>query len=162
MPYKGFEFPIRIFFDDQVVTREGHIEARIASPLAAVDGLKVSDLEDKSLRPDTQQTVFVLSDRLPALVDQVRDFIAMRAVINRWKSDPHRSDEARKLALEREANSLDKLKKKVEGSIRDGLKQSQIIFRGSSHALKLKNGQTPGQSLRDDIARFWPNLYPAL
>ena len=51
VPYKDFEFPIRIFFDDQVVTREGHIEVRIASPLAVVDGLKVSDLEDKSLRP---------------------------------------------------------------------------------------------------------------
>lgn len=161
VPYKDFEFPIRIFFDDQVVTREGHIEVRIASPLAVIDGLKVSDLEDKSLRPDMQQTVFVLSDRQPGLVDQVRDFIAMRAVINRWKSDPHRSEEARKLALEREANSLDKLKKKVEQSVRDGLKQSQVIFRGSSHALKLKNGQTPGQSLRDDIARFWPNLYPS-
>jgi hypothetical protein len=161
VPYKNFEFPTRIFYDDQVVTREGHTEVHIASPLAAIEGLKVSDLEDKSLRADMQQTVFVLSDRLPALVDQVRDFIAMRAVINRWKSDPHRSDEARKLALEREANSLDKLKKKVEQSIRDGLKQSQIIFRGSSHALKLRNGQTAGQSLRDDIARFWPNLYPS-
>jgi hypothetical protein len=160
VPYKDFEFPVRIFFDDQVLTKEGHIEIRIASPLAAVDGLKVSDLEDKSLRQDMQQTVFVLSDRLPAIVDQVRDFIAMRAIVNRWKSDPQRSDEARKLALERESNSLDKLKKKVEQSIRGGLKLSQIIFRGSSHALKFKNGQTPGQSLRDDIARFWPNLYP--
>ena len=160
IPYKNFEFPVRIFFDDQVVTKEGHIEVRIASPLAAVDGLKVSDLEDKSLRPDMQHTIFVLADRLPALVDQVRDFLAMRAVINRWKSDPHRSEEARKLALERESNSLEKLKTSVVRSIRDGLKQSQVIFRGSSHALNVKNGQTPGDALRMDIARFWPNLYP--
>jgi hypothetical protein len=161
VPYKDFEFPVRIFFDDQVVTKEGHIEVRIASPLAAVDGLKVSDLEDKSLRPDMQQAVFVLSDRLPALGNQVRDFLAMRAVINRWKSDPHRSEEARKLALEREANSLEKLKTGVARSIRDGIKQSQVIFRGSSHALNVKNGQTPGEALRSDIARFWPNLYPS-
>jgi hypothetical protein len=161
IPYKDFEFPVRIFFDDQVVTKDGHIEVRIASPVAAVDGLKAYDLEDKSLRPETQQTVYVLSDRLPALVDQVRDFLAMRAVINRWKSDPHRSEEARKLALEREANSLEKLKTSVGRSIREGLKQSQVIFRGSSHALTVKNDQTPGEALRLDIARFWPNLYPS-
>jgi len=160
VPYKDFEFPVRIFFDDQAVTKDGHIDVRISSPLAAVDGLKAADLEDKSLRPDMQQSIHVLSDRLPGLVDQLRDFLAMRTIIKRWKSDPQRSEEARKLALEREANSLDKLKKKVEQSIRDGLKQSQVIFRGSSHALTVKATQTPGEALRTDLARFWPNLYP--
>jgi len=95
IPHKGYEFPVRIFFDEQRITNEGDIDVRIASPLAAVEGLKVSDLENKSLRPEMDQTLFVLSDRLPGLGEQLRAFIAMRTVINIWKGNPHASEEAR-------------------------------------------------------------------
>jgi len=63
-----------------------------------VESLKVSDLENKSLRPEMQHTLFVLSHRLPGLGEQLRSFLAMRAVINKWKGDPHASEEAKKLA----------------------------------------------------------------
>jgi hypothetical protein len=32
--FKGAEFPVRIFFDDTPITKEGQIEVRVASPLA--------------------------------------------------------------------------------------------------------------------------------
>ena len=159
IPYKGHEFPVRIYYDEQRITNDGDIDVRIASPLAAVEGLKVSDLENKSLRPEMQHTLFALSDRLAGLGEQLRAFIAMRAVINIWKGNPHASEEAKKLALEREAKNLKDLQKGIEKSVREGLRQSQVIFRGASHALAVKNGQTPGQSLRDDLARYWPTLY---
>ncbi len=157
--FKGKEFPARIFFDDTQATKEGFTDIRIASPMAALAGTKVSDLEDKSLQPGEQLSIFVLCDRLPGFDEQLKYFLAMRVVVDKWKGDPHKSGEALKLASERESNDLEKLRRRVIDGIRDSLKRAQVVFRGSARAVSPKAGLTPGELLRAELATFWPTIY---
>lgn len=157
--YKDNEFPVQIFFDDKQITKEGSVQIRVSSPLSALGGTKVTDLEDASLRPDEQFTIFVLCDRIAGFDDNLKYYLAMQAVINRWKGDPHKSEPAHKLAHEREANDLDKLRRKVLDGIQEGLRHARVIFRGSNRAIFPKIGQTSGTALRIELATFWPNLY---
>ena len=158
--YREFEFPVRIALDGEKVTKDGSIEVRITSPLAALAGTKVSDLEDLSLRPEDAQTLFVPCDRITGFDQHLKRFLAMKRVVDAWKGDPQKSEEAHKLAAERESLDLDKLKRKVSDGIRDGLRRAQVVFKGSARAVSSKSGQTPGEALRAELASFWPTLYP--
>jgi hypothetical protein len=160
VPFKDGEFEVRVSMDGTMALRNGHIEVRMYSPLAALGGTKVPDLEDQSLRADEQQTIFVLCDRIPGFDQDLNRFLAMREVVSAWKGDPHKSEEAHKLAAEREANDLDKLERKVRDGIKAGIQHAHVIFRGSSRALSPRSGQTPGETLRAELATFWPTLYP--
>ncbi len=160
VPFKDNEFEVRVSMDGTQALKNGHIEVRTYSPLAALGGTKVPDLEDQSLRADEQQTIFVLCDRIPGFDQDLNRFLAMREVVSVWKGDPHKSEEAHKLAAEREANDLDKLERKVREGIRAGIRQAHVIFRGSGRALSPRSGQTPGETLRAELATFWPTLYP--
>ncbi|MBI2837087.1 MAG: BREX system P-loop protein BrxC [Acidobacteria bacterium] len=160
VPFKGSEFDVRVTMDGTQALKNGHIEVRIFSPLAVLGGLKVPDLEDQSLRADEQQTIFVLCDRIPDFDQELNRFLAMREVVSSWKGDPHRSEDARKLAAERETNDLDKIERRVREEIKAGFRQAQVVFRGSSRALSPRTGQTPGETLRAELASFWPTLYP--
>src|SRR5262249_35319852 len=62
IPFKDGEFEVRVSMDGTQALKDGHIEVRMYSPLAALGGTKVPDLEDQSLRADEQQTIFVLCD----------------------------------------------------------------------------------------------------
>jgi hypothetical protein len=159
VPFKGTEFPVRIFFDDSPVTKEGHIEVRVASPLAG-GKIKLPEFENRSLRPDEQQTVFVLCESVPGFDEQIRYYLAMREVIDSWKNDPHKPEEAHKLATDRESVELDKLRRRVNEGLQDGLKYAFIIFRGASRSVSFKPEQTPSEALRADLAGYWPTLYP--
>jgi hypothetical protein len=159
VPFKGTEFPVRIFFDESPITKEGHIEVRVASPLAG-GKIKLPEFENRSLRPDEQQTIFVLCESVPGFDEQIRYYLAMRDVIDRWKNDPHKSEEAHKLASDRESVELDKLRRRVNEGLQDGLKYAFIIFRGASRAVSFKSEQTPSEALRADLAGYWPTLYP--
>jgi hypothetical protein len=158
VPFKGTEFPIRIFFDDSPITKEGHIELRVASPLAG-GKIKLPEFENRSLRPDEQQTIFVLCESVPGFDEQIRYYLAMREVIDVWKNDPHKSEEAHKLATDRESVELDKLRRRVNEGLQDGLKYAFIIFRGASRGVSFKSEQTPSEALRADLAGYWPTLY---
>jgi hypothetical protein len=160
VPFKGMEFEVRMSMDDTQAMKTGHIQVRISSPLTALGGTKVTDLEDQSLRADEHNTIFVLCDRVPGFDQHLRRFMAMREVVNAWKSDPHKSEDARKLAVERETNDLDKLERKVRDGIKAGIRQAHIIFQGASHALTPRTGQAPGEMLRAELAAYFPSLYP--
>lgn len=159
IPFKGTEFPIRIFFDESPVTKEGHIELRVVSPLAG-GKFKLPEFENRSLRPDEQQTIFALSESVPGFDDNVRYYLAMREVIDDWKNDPHKSEEAHKLATDRESVELDKLRRRVNEGLQEGLKHAYVIFRGASRAVSIKPDLTPGLALRADLTGYWPTLYP--
>ena len=157
--FKGTEFPVRLSFDGSAITREGDIQVRVSSPLAAL-ALRISDLEDQSSRPDEQQTLFVLCDRISHFDEQLKYYLAMRAVIDAWKSDTHKSPDARNLAIDRESVDLEKLRRKISEGIADGVKGSQVVFRGSARAIAPKAGQTSAEALRAELATHWPTLYP--
>jgi hypothetical protein len=160
VPFKDAEFEVRIGMDGTPALRNGHIEVRMFSPLAALSGAKVPDLEDQSLRADEQNTIFVLCDRMSGFDQELNRFLAMREVVSAWKGDPHKSEDAHKLATERETNDLDKLERRVRDAIKTGIRQAHVIFRGSSRALSPRTGQTPGETLRAELSTFWPTLYP--
>ena len=160
VPFKDAEFRVRIFFDETQVTKEGDIDVRFYSPLAALGGKKVSDLENESLRPEEQQTIFVLCDRTPGFDEQLKYYRAMRLVIDRWKGDAQKSEEAHNLAAERELKDLQKVSGKVLDGMRDGLRRAKIVFRGSARTVSPKSGVTPGEAIRNELASFWPTLYP--
>jgi hypothetical protein len=160
VPFKDAEFNVRVNMDGTPGLRNGHIEVRMFSPLDALSGTKVPDLEDQSLRADEHNTIFVLCDRIPGFDQDLNRFLAMREVVSAWKGDPHKSEEAHKLAIEREANDLDKLDRRVRDAIKTGIRQAHVIFRGSSRVLSPRSGQTPGETLRTELSTFWPTLYP--
>jgi hypothetical protein len=160
IPCKGNDFQARILFDGAAVTKEGFVNIRIHSPLAALSGTKITELEDQSLRPEEKQSLFVLSDRIPGFDEELKRYLAMRSVVDRWKGDPHKSQDALRLATERESQDLEKLRRKVLEGIRDGIKNAHIVFLGASRTVTPKPGQTPGDTLRAELAAFWPTLYP--
>lgn len=160
VPFKDGEFEVRLNMDGTSALKNGHIEVRMYSPLAALGGVKVPDLEDQSLRADEQQTIFVLCDRVPGFDRDLNRLLALREVVTTWKRDSQKSEEARRLATERETSDLSKLERKVQEGLKAGLRQAHVIFRGSSRALSPRSGQTPGATLRAELATFWPTLYP--
>jgi len=159
IPYKGTEFSAKISLDGKAITKEGYTDIRISSPLAALSGMKVSDIEDQSLRSEEQQSVFVWSPSVHSFDSDLRRYLAMRQVIDSWKGDPHLTEDSRKLASERESIDLKKLRDKVVDGIKDGLKNAHVIFRGSGRTVSPKPGMTPGELVRTEIACFWATLY---
>lgn len=84
----------------------------------------------------------------------------MKEVIGNWKGDPHKSEDARKLAQDRENEDLPKLERKVLDGLKDGIRTGHLIFRGGGKQLTMKPGQTSGTALRTEMASYWPTLYP--
>ncbi|MDM8532158.1 BREX system P-loop protein BrxC [Anaerolineales bacterium HSG25] len=160
VPFKGAEFGLRILIDDNPVTKDGYVTLKLYSPLAALLQTTLKDLEDQSLQADQQHSLFVLCDRVPEFDENLKYYLAMKAVINRWKGDTQQSQEARQLATERENQDLSKLRQKILDGFQQGLKQANIVFRGSTRPLYPKNGQKPSETLRFELATFWPTIYP--
>jgi hypothetical protein len=158
--FKGAEFPVRLSMDGTFATREGDVEVRISSPLAAFGGLKIADLEDQSRRPEEKNTIFVLSDRVLGFDQQLNRYLAMREVVNKWKGDSSKSGAARDLALDRESNDLGKLARAVQEDLKQSLKRGHVIFRGFSRSIGGKPGQTPGETLRAELVGFLSSVYP--
>jgi hypothetical protein len=158
VPYHGHEFPARITFDGELVSRDGHINVRVDSPLAALT-TSIADLEDASLRREEQESIFILSQRVRSFDDDLRYFLAMKAVIDAWKGDPHQSEAALSLATQRESNDLKILRDKVLTNVQTGLRQATVVFRGSSRPIIPKPGQSASQALQEALAAFWPTLY---
>ncbi len=161
VPYLGHEFPFRLFVDGfPLPGRNGDISLRLTTPLSVLAGSTIADLETESLRQDHQHTLFFLSGNISGFDGDLARFLAMKEVIGNWRGDQRKSEESRKLALDREANDLEKLKGRVLDGLRDGIRKGLLVFRGSGRALKIKQGQKPGEALRTEMAGYWQRLYP--
>ncbi|MBV8358115.1 MAG: BREX system P-loop protein BrxC [Deltaproteobacteria bacterium] len=158
--FQGKEFNVQLAMDETVAAKSGHVRVFIHSPLAVLAGLKLSDLENRSLRDEEKNTIFVLCDRVPLFDQDLNRFLAMRDVIDRWKGDQYKPDVARKLALDRESNDLSKLENALRKTLRESLQRGHIIFRGASRSLLPKPGETAGAMLRGEIAAYFPTIYP--
>ncbi len=157
----GMEFPFRLQIDGFAVPgRQGDIALKVSTPLAVLGAISLDDLENQSLRSDEQNTIFFYSGRVKGFDREITRDLAMKEVIDNWKGDPHRSEDARKLAQERESNDLPKLERKVVEALKEGIRSGWTIFRGSSRSLAIKQGQKPSDALRTELSTFWPVLYP--
>jgi hypothetical protein len=159
--YKGIDFPFILQIDGALIPgRTGDIKTEVITALGALGKEDLTDLENRSLRSDEQNTIFFLSGRVPGFDRDLTRYLAMKEVIDNWKGDPHKAEEARKLAQDREANDLPKLYRKVVDGLKAGIRSGHVVFRGSSRSLVSKPGQTPGESLRAELSAYWPVLYP--
>ena len=158
VPYHGREFPARIYFDEELVGRDGHVNIHVTSPLGALT-TSIADLEDASLRREEQESIFVLCQRVRGFDDDLRYYLAMKTVIDAWKGDPHQSEAALTLAAQREGNELKILRDTVLDNVQAGLRQATLIFRGSSRPVIPRPGQSASQALQEALAAFWPTLY---
>jgi hypothetical protein len=160
IPFKGHDFQVRLFYDNKMLVKNGHVDVRIISPFSYDSGKTISDYENESLKPENHQTIFIFCDRVPQFSDQLDRYTAMKEVVDKWQGDPNKSAIERELANKKATSDLPKLKDAVEGSIRLGLRQSHLIFRGSSHAIQCKPGQKPGEAVRGEISDYFGSLYP--
>lgn len=159
VPYLGTEFSVKTFFDDSPANRRGDVEVRVYSPLQVIAGKKLIELENESLYDENRFTVFILSDSVSGFDQELLRYIAMKDVIDNWKGDVNKSQEERTLATEREAKDLKKLADGVRSKIAEGLRRSLLVFRGSSHQVVSKPNQTVQDTLRAEIAEYWPKIY---
>ncbi len=159
VPFMGWECPVRIVYDNKEVTRDGDIRIQIYSPLERLGGRQIADIEEDSTHHTNEHTLFVLSGTVPKFDEQVKYYIAMKSVIDLWKGDPHKSNEAQQLASNREENELKIQRRKIQENISESLRQAQIIFKGSSRSLAVKKDQIPSEALRAELAQFMPGIY---
>ena len=158
--YRDQEFFFKQVIDDMAVTGgKGHVTLKLYTPLC-LGRETLEDLEGRSLRQEELNTLFFLCGRVNAFDQDLSRYLAMKEVIGNWKGDSHKSEDARKLAQDRENEDLPKLERKVIEGLKTGLRTGHLIFRGSSRQVGVKPGQTSGGALRTDMASYWPTLYP--
>ena len=158
--YLGVEFPVKIQIDENPVPKsQGDITLKFISPLFAYVSVNLDDIESQSLRADSQNTIYILPAKVKGFEDDLKRYLAMKEVIDNWKGSD-KSDDAKKLAQERDSNDLPKLEKHVVESLKEGIKNGKTVFLGSSQTIDVKPGQTPGESLHKDLSLYWPKLYP--
>lgn len=158
--FKGQEFSFTLEVDHKKVGgTSGAVTLKMITPLERVKGVTVQDLQSDSLHSDEQNTIFFLSGRVPEFEQDLTRYVAMKDVIGRWKQDPHKSEDARKLALERDSIDLPKLQKKVIDGLKAGIRSGTVVFRGASRILDLPPSQNAGEGLLSVMAEFWPKIY---
>jgi hypothetical protein len=161
IPYSGSEFGFRLKVDETAVSgTQGHITLEFSSPLKVAGGTTLADVETQSLQPDEGNTLFFVSGKVRGFDQDLTRFLAMREIIRNWVGDAHRSEDSKKLAMEREGNDLPKLERKVLEALKEGIRNGHIVFKGGSRPVLVKSGTTPGAALQTDLAAFWPQLYP--
>ncbi len=157
VPFRGKEFPVRLYLDDVSVTRQGDVNVYVYTPLT---GESISELENRSLGPDEQNSIFVLSERVSGFDERLRYYLGMKRVIDRWKGDPNKSSDARNLASEKESQDLSKIRRRLVDEIHNGFKRAHLVFRGSSRMIYPKSGQSAGEAVKSELASYFPTLYP--
>jgi hypothetical protein len=158
VPYAEREFEFKLFLDGFAVPgRKGDVTIRLATPLS---NDTVPSLQDRSHRPDEQNTIFVHTPRIAGFDANLGRFLAMRETIDVWKGDTHRSEDARLLAQEREGKDLPKLKVKVLEGLKDALSRAVIVFRAASRNVAGPAGKRPIDVLKRELSTYWPVLYP--
>lgn len=163
VPHLGLEFSFALHIDGAAVPGvSGDILLKLFTPLSTQGSVTFDEAESRSLRADEQHSLFFLCGRVKAFDRELNRYLAMKEVIERWKGDAHRSEEARKLAQEREYGDLPKLERRVVDGLREGMRTGRVVFRGASRSIAVGQGQKPGEALRSELATYWPQLYPKL
>jgi len=158
--YKGHEFSFSLEIDHKKVGgTTGAVTLKHITPFERIMGVTVQDFQANSLHSNELNTIFFLSGRVPGFEQDLTRYVAMKDVIDRWKQDPHKSEDARKLAQERETNDLPKLFRKVLEGLKMGIRTGTVIFRGSSRDLDLPSGQNASDALLSEMVKFYPRIY---
>lgn len=157
VPYEGHNFPFSLWIDGVRVGREAPVSIHVFTPLA---DRPLHEIESMSLREDAKNSIFLLSGRVSRFPEELARFLAMAEVIQRWKSDPRRSDDAKRLAHEHEGDSLEKLKRRILDHLREGMRTGNIVFRGAARPLVIPAGKgSPFELIRNELVDYWKVIY---
>jgi len=158
--YRDQEFYFKPVIDGFALSGcKGDVTLKLHTPLS-FGRVTLDDLENQSLRSDEQSTLYFLCGRVNAFDQDLIRYLAMKEVIGNWKGDPYKSEDARKLAQDRENDDLPKLERRVIDGLKEGIRTGHLVFRGSSRQVGIKPGQTSGSALRSEMVAYWPTLYP--
>lgn len=158
IPYEGHAFRFTLWIDGVRVSPEAPISIHIFTPLA---GRALHEIESQSSRDDARYAIFLVCGRVSRFEEELARFLAMAEVIQRWKDDPRRSEDAKRLAYEHERDSLEKLKKRILDHLRDGLRAGHLIFRGDSRLLVVPSSKASlFDALRAELAEYVKISYP--
>ena len=158
--YAGVEFPFKVAIDGFTVPgRQGDVTLRITTPAGRET---LASIEDRSLRSDEQNSVFLFSAAVPRFEEHLARYLAMKDVIDTWKGDTHRSEEAKALAQARERDDLPRVRARVVDDLRDGLSKAQIVFRGASRAVSVPATKKAGEVIRAEVGSLLGAVYPKL
>lgn len=146
LEYLGNRFPFTLIIDHTPVTgTSGSVTLDLITPYGRV-AQKEDSIVQNSLT--SQNTLFVVSGRVQELEQNLTRYLAMKTVAENWRGDSSKSEEARKLAREREENDLKKLRRAVMDDLATGLAGGTLIFRGAKIPIPQKTGMKPGDALR--------------
>jgi len=161
VPYSGCEFGFKLQIDGTAAPgTQGHVTFEVSSPLGVLAGTSLANVETQSLQPDQGNTLFFVSGRIQGFDQDLTRFLAMKEVIGNWLGDAHKSEDSKKLAMDRDTNDIPKLERKVLDGLKKGIKDGHIVYKGGSRSVAMKPGTTtPGAALRAEMATFWPQIY---
>lgn len=158
--YHDHEFTFPIAVDDtDIPGLKGDVQLKFYTPLSN-GRVTLQDLENQSLGDANQETIFFLCGRHDGFDRDLDRYMAMQETIRSWISDPQKSEDARNLAEERSRDDIPKLRRRVLEGLKQGMKAGHLVFRGSSRQLSSKPGVVPSKAMRNDMADYWPRLYP--
>lgn len=157
--YHDKDFSFKLEIDSTVVPgTKGDVTLKLATPLS-FGRVTLDDLEGQSLRPDEGYSLFFLCGRVNKFEQDLTRYLAMKEVIGNWVGDPQKSEDARKLAQDRENDDLPKLRRRVVEGLKEGIRTGHLVFRGMNRQVSIKPNQTPADALRAEMAAYWPTIY---
>lgn len=157
LEYLQRQFPIALAVDGRPVPgTSGGVTLDLTTPYGRLR-YDEQDLLDESLK--NPRTFFVVAGKVPDLERDLARYLAMREVADRWKSDPHRSEEARALARERQETDLVQLRRAVVAGLTKGLASAALIFRGALTPVPQRNGETASAALHGMLGGRLGEIY---
>jgi hypothetical protein len=145
------------FTGGNVIHKQGDLELRIFSPLAATLGdTSLDDLEVKSLSENN--VIYWLSKKSSKIEELLTNLIGTDNAMRPVEADPSQPSERRNRAR-KYLDALETVKSNIESEVRKGLREGHIIFRGSSHAIA--NTSTDLKAIFErEISAIIPVVYP--
>lgn len=160
LSYLGTRFPITLIVDGRpVVGTSGEVTLDLTTPYGRLRRDEKDLIEESLLN---QRTFYVLSGRVPDFPGLLARYLAINEVATSWKGSPHRSEEARALARERETTDLVKVQKQVIQELIEGVRGSVLLFRGAQTPVPQRNGTTPKDALRALLGDKLGTIYTRL
>ena len=160
VPYEGYDFPIKLYFDSINVSNRGYVNVKIISAFQRHnDNQDIKHWENESLKEENKHTFFVFSEKDGYFFEKFDRYLAMKEIVDNWKKESNISDESKKLVEKKDNEDLPKLKRSVESSIKESLKNSSIVFKGNSRKVTLKTNLNSGDCIRLEIGNSFGNIY---
>lgn len=156
----GRDFTLKLSIDGVGVTgTTGDVAVEVVSPLDSTPE-SVSQAENSTVGTESANRVIFVMDRPVTFDDNLSRYLAMRQTIESWKADSSKSEEARKLASDKESSDLKRLRDAVVKDLKRALQDGHYVFRGSSERLIVPSGSNPAEALHDRMTSALEAVYP--